>query len=63
MNELESKNVQCPYCGEFFDVFVDCSSAQQNYIEDCQVCCQPILFDVSIASNTEINISISRENY
>ena len=62
MNELESKNVQCPYCGEFFDVLIDCSSVQQSYIEDCHVCCQAIVFDVSIVSNTEINIVLSREN-
>ena len=37
-----SAEVQCPYCGEFFTTFVDLSAGNQDYIEDCQVCCQPI---------------------
>jgi hypothetical protein len=34
--------VQCPYCGESFDTAVDLSAGSFSYIEDCQVCCQPI---------------------
>jgi hypothetical protein len=34
--------VQCPYCGESFDTAVDLSAGSFRYIEDCQVCCQPI---------------------
>jgi hypothetical protein len=41
---LEDADVQCPYCGESFTTTVDCSAGSQTYIEDCQVCCQPIVF-------------------
>jgi hypothetical protein len=34
--------VQCPYCGEAFDTAVDLSAGSFQYVEDCQVCCQPI---------------------
>lgn len=34
--------VQCPYCGERFDTVVDLSAGSFSYVEDCQVCCQPI---------------------
>jgi len=34
--------VRCPYCGESFETAVDCSAEAFRYIEDCQVCCQPI---------------------
>ena len=34
--------LQCPYCGESFDSAVDWSAGAFRYIEDCQVCCQPI---------------------
>ena len=34
--------VVCPYCGETVDVGLDPGSgAAQDYVEDCQVCCQP----------------------
>lgn len=34
--------VSCPYCGESFDTQVDISAGAFSYIEDCQVCCQPM---------------------
>ena len=39
--------VQCPYCGESFETNVDASAGSQEYIEDCQVCCRPIVFRVA----------------
>jgi hypothetical protein len=36
--------VQCPYCGEAFETNVDASGGSQEYIEDCYVCCRPIVF-------------------
>jgi hypothetical protein len=34
--------VQCPWCGECFDTVADTSAGSFQYIEDCQICCQPI---------------------
>ncbi len=34
--------IQCPYCGEQFETAVDLSAGSFSYVEDCQVCCQPI---------------------
>lgn len=34
--------VGCPYCGERFETLVDLSAGSSAYVEDCQVCCQPI---------------------
>lgn len=34
--------VHCPYCGESFETAVDLSAGSFSYVEDCQVCCQPI---------------------
>ena len=34
--------VQCPYCGESFETAVDWSAGAFRYIENCQVCRQPI---------------------
>ena len=34
--------VTCPYCGEAIVVGLDPGSGhRQDYVEDCQVCCQP----------------------
>ncbi len=40
--------IQCPYCGERFDTLVDASSGEATYIEDCQICCQPIEFELKV---------------
>ena len=39
---LDASWIDCPYCGETFDISVDCSAGNQQYVEDCPVCCQPI---------------------
>lgn len=40
--------VECPYCGERFETSVDTSSGSARYVEDCQVCCQPIDFSLEV---------------
>lgn len=42
--ELEiEKEFECPYCAEPISMLLDLSAdGTQTYIEDCQVCCQPI---------------------
>ena len=44
---LELTRVSCPYCGESFDASIDCSAGDMSYIEDCYVCCRPIVFHIS----------------
>jgi len=45
---LEWITVNCPYCGEPFETSVDCSAGAQEYIEDCPVCCHPIVFSIAV---------------
>ena len=37
------KRIGCPYCGETITIVIDESVPEQTYIEDCQVCCRPIV--------------------
>ena len=48
MPSIHEKPLSCPYCGEAITVLVDDSLADQNYIEDCQVCCRPIVVQVFV---------------
>ncbi len=36
-----SETVQCPYCGQSFELMVDTSARTQHFITDCEVCCRP----------------------
>ena len=62
MDALEKRSVQCPYCGEMIDVMIDCSAPHQDYIEDCQVCCRPINFDVMVSHDGELTVLVSHED-
>ena len=44
----------CPYCCENQLQMVDPSIKNQNFIEDCEVCCNPIDFQISIENNEVI---------
>ena len=40
--------VSCPYCGEAVEIALDPGGgAHQDYVEDCEVCCQPWRVSVS----------------
>ena len=38
---LESGEVQCPFCGQTFELAVDTSVPSQCFVTDCEVCCRP----------------------
>lgn len=62
LSALEERTIHCPYCGESIGVLIDDSVAQQKYVEDCQVCCRPINFDVSIGLDGDIEILVTSDN-
>jgi hypothetical protein len=62
MSELETRKIRCPYCGEMIHVLIDCSVSNQTYIEDCQICCRPINFDVSVGPDGDLAVFVSHEN-
>ncbi len=39
---LIDRKIGCPYCGETLSIVLDLSAGSQSYVEDCQVCCQPM---------------------
>lgn len=59
---LPAIDLACPYCGEWITVFVDDSAGDQQYIEDCQVCCRPIQMTVGMDDDGEPSLSARAEN-
>jgi hypothetical protein len=41
-------DLTCPYCGERSGSSVDLTDQSRSYIEDCQVCCQPMQVQLRI---------------
>ena len=48
---LDTKQISCPYCWESIEILVDPSVDEQDYIEDCEVCCRPIRFLVRVVGD------------
>jgi hypothetical protein len=62
MNGLEPVTIQCPYCWEMIEITTDSSVPSQEYVEDCEVCCQPILMKVEISNQGIPDVQVSRES-
>lgn len=41
----------CPYCNAEISMLLDVSVPNQKYIEDCEVCCNPIELYYSVQEN------------
>ena len=48
----------CPHCWENQLKMIDTSAGNQSFIEDCQICCNPLEFDLIIQGNTLQSFSV-----
>jgi len=62
MSELLEQDISCPYCGGVIDVVVEVLDESQEYIEDCQVCCRPIVFNIDVAFDGSTLVQVRSEN-
>ena len=52
--------VSCPYCGESNELLFDpVGGATQEYVEDCEVCCQPWLVRVKLDGEGYASVSVT----
>jgi hypothetical protein len=58
---MDEANVACPYCGETVSIRLDpAGGAAQEYIEDCEVCCQPWQVLVRYARSGAASVRVER---
>lgn len=62
MPEITEQQLSCPYCGESISVLVDDSLPEQSYVEDCQVCCRPIVLDITVDVDGDVLVRARAEN-
>ena len=54
--EIEGR-YPCPSCGEEIVVPVDASAGEeQEYVEDCPVCCAPVQLSVRVEADGEVTV-------
>lgn len=58
---LEEVGLHCPCCGEPITVLVDTSAPSQEYVEDCEVCCRPMVLTIFLDGD-RIGVEVRHEN-
>ena len=58
---LHEQTINCPCCGENISVVLDLSVPEQNYVEDCSVCCRAILLRYSSLSGELLELTAHAE--
>lgn len=54
-----SFSYQCPYCWEKNDSQIDARSGSDTFIEDCEVCCNPLEFRYEIQDEQLISLEVN----
>lgn len=62
MPEITEVGISCPYCGEAISVLIEDSLPEQSYVEDCQVCCRPIVLNVVVDADGDVAVQARSEN-
>ena len=55
----ETETIQCPHCGQTFDLVVDTSIANQRFTTDCEVCCRPFEVVVECEPGEILGLEVS----
>jgi len=55
---MEEYFFTCPYCLQEISMLIDISMPEQEYIEDCEVCCNPIEVKVSVENQEIANFQV-----
>ena len=50
----------CPYCWETITMLLEPSTDLQSYIEDCEVCCNPIEVTFSVDADGVVTFNADR---
>lgn len=59
---LEPVLIHCPYCGEPIEILVDASVGGESYVEDCQVCCRPMMLNITLDEGDRPSVRADRED-
>lgn len=60
MEPLVERRIRCPFCTARMDILLDLSAGSQSYVEDCQVCCQPMQITFETDTDEVLEFDVSR---
>jgi hypothetical protein len=59
---IESVTVTCPYCWQAIEISLDLSTEEQRQIEDCSVCCRPMVIRYRAEGGELVTLDVEPEN-
>jgi hypothetical protein len=59
---IQFETITCPYCWEAIEIALDLSVESQEQVEDCSVCCRPIVIRYSAQEGALIGLDVAAEN-
>ena len=48
----------CPYCWEEITMIFDLTAQEQTYVEDCEVCCNPISLRFTVRNGMVVYLDV-----
>lgn len=54
------RRIRCPWCAATFEIILDLSAGDQSYVEDCQVCCQPMQLTFQTDGQQSLALQVER---
>lgn len=55
---IAERRIHCPFCNESMTILLDLSAGGQSYIEDCQICCQPMQISFDTVSDEVLGLQV-----
>ena len=59
---LTELRADCPYCWEPLTLLVDENDFGVDYVEDCQVCCRPMVVTAFLDGDGDATVTLRRED-
>lgn len=59
---LPAIETRCPCCGEPIELLIDDSAGDQQYVEDCSVCCRPLAVTVTLGDDSAPAVVVRAED-
>ncbi|MBM3838947.1 MAG: CPXCG motif-containing cysteine-rich protein [Verrucomicrobia bacterium] len=56
-----AESIQCPFCGQRFELTVDTSIPSQRFTTDCEVCCRPFEVVLECEPGAILSLDVSAD--
>jgi hypothetical protein len=55
----DAVTIQCPFCGQTFELLIDISGGSQRFTTDCEICCRPFEVAVECSAGEILSVEVA----